>query len=224
MEAATRTVGRAVPGVALLLAVAAAAAAQSAPAQSSASTALDQALESRTKGSADAAVVVFEVADFQCPYCARFAEEIAPAVHEKYVDSGQVQWVFVNLPLHTHPLAWHAAEAALCAGVAGDRFWPMHDRLFAEQESWGSADDPQALFADYAAELGVPEAAYRSCTTNDDVASLILQDLGSVVSAGITGTPTFIILREEEVVDQIVGVRSVEEWSTILDAALEGDG
>ena len=31
---------------------------------------LQRALESRTKGDADAGVVVFEIADFQCPYCA----------------------------------------------------------------------------------------------------------------------------------------------------------
>ena len=182
---------------------------------------MQQALDSRAKGGDSARVTVFEIADFQCPYCARFAAQVAPELDERYVETGRVQWVFVNLPLQNHPLAWHAAEAALCAGAAGDQFWPMHDRLFAEQQAWAGSDDPYALFRQYAADLQVPAADYERCVRDDEVAPLILQDMGSAVSAGITGTPTFIVLRGQEVVDQVVGVKSVAEWSDILDAALQ---
>ena len=182
---------------------------------------LERALESRAKGGDSAAVVVFEIADFQCPYCARFALDVAPGIDEKYVETGRIQWVFVNLPLHTHPLAWAAAEAALCAGVAGNQFWSMHDRLFEEQDAWARAEDPRSRFAQYAAELGVPEAEFAACTAEDQVASLILQDLGSAVSAGVTGTPTFIVMKGQEVVERLVGVQSLEEWSRVLDGALQ---
>lgn len=182
---------------------------------------LERALQSRAKGGDSTDVVVFEIADFQCPHCARFARELAPTLDEQYVETGRVQWVFVNLPLHTHPLAWHAAEAALCAGVAGDRFWGMHDRLFAEQQTWAEAPDPHALFSAYADDLGVPEADYQACTTKDEVAALIVQDLGSAISAGVTGTPTFIILKGQEVVNQIVGTGSMEEWTAALEEALQ---
>ena len=180
-------------------------------------TAIERALESRAKGGDEASVVVFEIADFQCPYCARFAREVAPELDRKYVETGRVKWVFVNLPLHTHPLAWLAAEAALCAGVAGGHFWPMHDRLFATQAEWGRAADPAARFATMARELGVDEEAYRACVVRDQVAPLIVQDLGSAISAGVSGTPTFIIMRGQEVVDQLVGVQPVETWSQVLD-------
>lgn len=182
---------------------------------------IERALESRSKGDDDADVVVFEIADFQCPYCATFAETVAPELDERYVQPGRVQWVFVNLPLHTHPLAWIAAEAALCAGAAGGEFWAMHDRLFAEQETWGAASDPGARFARMAADLGVPAEPYARCVAEDQVAPLIVQDLGSAISAGISGTPTFIVMRGQEVIDQLVGVQSVEEWAKVLDPLLE---
>lgn len=178
--------------------------------------AIQRAMESRTLGDADANVVVFEIADFQCPYCARFAESLGPTLHERYVETGQVQWVFVNLPLHTHPLAWHAAEAALCAGAAGDQFWPMHDRLFAEQDEWGAASDPAARFARYAADLGVPADAFATCVERDQIAALILQDLGSAISAGISGTPTFLIMKDQQVVERLTGIQPVEKWDEVL--------
>ena len=205
---------------ALLALAPAALSAQSASAGGGASI-IQRALESRTKGGADAAVVVFEIADFQCPYCANFARTVAPAVDRKYVATGKVQWVFVNMPLHTHPLAWHAAEAALCAGVAGGKFWEMHDRLFEEQQAWGRASDPGARFTEYARALDVPMGEYRTCVDRDQVASLILQDVGSSVSARVDGTPTFIVMKGQEVVQRLVGVHSPEEWSRILDGALK---
>jgi protein-disulfide isomerase len=183
---------------------------------------IERALESRAKGDARASVVVFEVADFQCPYCARFAADLGKELDRKYVRTGRVQWVFVNLPLHTHRLAWVAAEAALCAGAAGGHFWSMHDRLFAEQQRWSAMDDPGPFFARVARDLGVDQTEYAACVAQDRVAPLILQDFGSAISAGITGTPTFIIMKDDQVVERVVGIQSLEEWSRILDRALGG--
>jgi protein-disulfide isomerase len=196
-------------------------AAQTPPSAAGTTTLIERALESRAKGDPAATVVVFEVADFQCPHCARFASTVGKELDRKYVQTGRVQWVFVNLPLHTHRLAWVAAKAALCAGAVGDAFWPMHDRLFAEQRRWSAMDNPAPLFARLASELGVGEAEYAACVAEDRVAPLILEDFGSAVSAGITGTPTFIIMKGQDVVERMVGVHPIEEWSRILDAALQ---
>lgn len=181
---------------------------------------LERAVSSRAKGADTAPVTVYEIADFQCPYCGQFAVEVGPRLDSAYVATGRVQWVFVNLPLHTHPLAWPAAEAAACAGALADAFWPMHDRLYHEQRSWTSASDPMAAFQAYAEELGVPGDAFRECTTRDLVAPLLLQDVTSVVGAQITGTPTFILMKGDSVVSRVVGVKSYAEWSGILDSLL----
>ncbi len=183
---------------------------------------LERALSSRAKGPDSAAVTVYEIADFQCPYCARFATDLAPRLDEEYVQTGRVQWVFVNLPLHTHSVAWPAAEAALCAGAVGDAFWPMHDRLFMDQDEWAEADDPMAMFVGYAEDLELPGERFLDCMVRDRVATLLLQDVTSVVGAQISGTPTFIIMRGREVVQRLVGIQTVKEWQAVLDGALEG--
>ena len=175
--------------------------------------------ESRSKGSAEATVLVYEIADFQCPYCARFAVDVFPQIDTAYVRTGKVQWVFVNLPMPSHRLAWAASEAALCAGAVANRFWPMHDRLFAAPQEWVSAADPAAVLTRYARELDLPMDAYQSCVTYDRVAPIILQDV--IFGSRVSGTPTFIVTSPDNTQQSVVGVKSFAEWQEILDTALK---
>lgn len=178
---------------------------------------LQRAARSRAKGHAEAPVLVYAVADFQCPHCAAFARDIFPLLDSAYVRTGKVQWVFVNLPLPSHRRAWGAAKAALCAGAAGDRFWEMHDRLFAGQAEWGRSPEPLERYAGYAREVDVPEDSFRACMHEDRLAPILLEDVIFAVRSGVSGTPTFII-NDDRIV---IGVKPFEEWRALLDEALE---
>jgi protein-disulfide isomerase len=174
--------------------------------------------ESRSKGSASASVLVYEIADFQCPFCARFATEVFPDIDSAYVKTGKVQWVFVNLPMPSHTQAWGASEAALCAGAVANRFWVMHDRLYVAGQEWINAPDPATVLARYAREAGVPMDAWQSCVAQDRVAGIILQDV--IFGSRVSGTPTFIVTVGNNAQQSIVGVKSFAEWRDVLDAAL----
>ncbi len=204
-----------------LVGLPAAAGAQQAAARAQQDSLIERALRSRARGSDSARVTVYEVADFECPYCAEFTRTVEPKLDSAYVKTGKVKWVFVNLPLHTHRLGWAAAEAAMCAGGVADKFWPMHDLLYANQTVWAAQDDPTPQFETYAKEAGVPLGPFRDCVLRDRVATLLLQDVTSVVSAQITGTPTFIVIKGEDVVKRLVGVRPFSEWREVLDEALK---
>jgi protein-disulfide isomerase len=175
---------------------------------------LTQAADSRTKGAAGAPVLVYEISDFQCPYCRKFATEVFPQIDSAYIRTNKVQWVFVSLPMPNHLNAWVAAEAALCAGAVAGRFWPMHDRLFESHAEWSSAAAPGPIFARYARDAGVPQDAWQSCVDEDRVAALILQDV--IFGSRVTGTPTFIVNNQQTV----VGVKTFAEWREILDGLL----
>lgn len=192
-----------------------------APARAQQATVVEFAGASRARGAADAPVLVFEIADFQCPYCARFWRDVFPALDSAYIQSGKVQWVFVNLPNPTlHPRAWAAAEAALCAGGTADAFWDFHDRLFERQAEWSRAADPLGIFLRYARELDVPADPFLACIHADDVAPLLVEDVVFAASSRVTGTPTFVIDRKKVV----VGLKSYEEWKVLLDRALAEGG
>ncbi|HSJ30934.1 MAG TPA: thioredoxin domain-containing protein, partial [Longimicrobiales bacterium] len=177
------------------------------------------AAESRTRGSPDAPLLVYEIADFQCPFCAQFAQDVFHQIDSAYVSTGRVQWVFVNLPMPSHSRAWIATEAALCAGAVSDRFWVMHDRLFVAGQEWISAADPAAVLSRYAREAGVDMDEFAACVAADEVAPIILQDV--IFGSRVTGTPTFVVNNRITNRQQtVVGVKGFREWREVLDGLL----
>jgi protein-disulfide isomerase len=171
---------------------------------------------SRSKGAEDAPVTIVEISDFQCPFCARWAQETLPALDSAYIQTGQVRMIYINYPLPTHGQAWSSAKAALCAG-AQDAFWPMHDVLFEEQRSWSGQDRPYPLYQDYASRIGIDTGAFATCMENDQVAQILVGDLMQVTRAGITGTPTFVINNEVA----LSGHLTLEEMAEHIDPFLE---
>ncbi|PYR49461.1 MAG: hypothetical protein DMF95_12325 [Acidobacteria bacterium] len=93
------------------------------------------------KGNVTARVALVEFSDYECPFCGRYATQSFPEVEREYIDTGKIQYAFIDFPLESiHPQAVKAAEAALCAGDQGI-YWDMHDRLMRNQ----NARSPSAL-------------------------------------------------------------------------------
>ena len=147
----------------------------------------------RTKGSADAPVTVYEMSDFQCPFCRRFTTETFPTIEKDYIATGKVRWIFINFPLpQLHPNAVAAAEFAMCSARQG-KFWPAHDSLYAEQERWATLRDPGQYFLAMAGPLKLDQAALLACLQGGDTRATIQQDAKGAVRAGATATPAFYI-------------------------------
>jgi protein-disulfide isomerase len=137
------------------------------------------------RGGANAPVTLVEYGDYQCPYCG----EANPIVDEICAELGdQLRFVFRNFPLNEmHPHAEHAAEIAEAA-AAHNKFWEMHDTLYAHQ----NALDDQHL-AEYAALLRVPASEVNRALVHHAYHARIHEDFISGVRSGVNGTPTFFI-------------------------------
>lgn len=150
-------------------------------------------LEMRSKGSAKAPVTVYEMSDFQCPYCRQFALETFPGLERDYIKTGKVRWVFINFPLtsvHAHASA--AAELALCAGKQ-QAFWPVHDLLFAHQESWAPLKEAGPFFVSLADSASLSKPALLTCLESPDTRNSVRADAEGAARSGATSTPTFYI-------------------------------
>ena len=150
-------------------------------------------LAPRTKGSANAPVTVYEMSDFQCPYCRRFAQETFPTLARSYLAAGKVRWVFINFPLtdiHRHAAA--AAQLALCAGQQKG-FWRMHDLLFQYQESWAPLKEAGPFFLSLADSAGLSKQAMLACLEAPETLRAVQADAEGAARSGASSTPTFYI-------------------------------
>ena len=130
--------------------------------------------------------------DFQCPYCKMWHDSADMTIRREYIDNGKVRLAFINYPIGSHQNAIPAAEYAMCA-AAQDKFWQMHDSLFATQEKWAPLPNPAAALEQVAASVGVDVTALRSCVSGHKMLPLIEADREKAQRAGVRATPSFFI-------------------------------
>lgn len=170
----------------------------------------ERADRARVKGDQEAPIRIVEISDFQCPYCRQFYNETLSRIDSAYVQTGKASYLFISYANPGHGRAWPAIEAAFCAGAVG-KFWPMHDALFERVEEWGAAADPFEHFVRYADELDIDRESFGSCVRNSLLAPLMLRDYTSVMRAGISSTPYFILADS-------VAIRGAADFATFRSA------
>jgi protein-disulfide isomerase len=170
-------------------------------------------LATRTKGSAAAPITVYEMSDFQCPFCKRHSEQTFPALEKEYVATGKVRWIFINYPLTSlHPNAVAAAEFAMCAAREG-KFWPAHDLLYRRQEVWAPLKNPAAFLISLTDSLKLPKTKVSACLEKAETRDEVRKDSEGAVKAGAQSTPTFYIEG-----GLLIGVWPPDIWRPILDS------
>lgn len=158
------------------------------------------------RGPEDAPVTVVLFSDFQCPYCVRvmpLLDELAKAYPTK------VKIVFKNFPLQSHQVAMPAAIAALAAHRQG-KFWPMHDKIFANN----SALTPDKFTA-FAKEIGLNMEQFAKDSADPGVRLQVQQDLQNGMQAGVRGTPTLFVNGRR------VNQRSLDGIKAMIDEELQ---
>jgi protein-disulfide isomerase len=137
------------------------------------------------EGDDHAVVTLVEYGDYQCPYCG----QAYPIVKELQKDFGSsLRLVFRNMPLgNVHPFAQMAAEAAEAAATQ-DKFWPMHDLLYENQD-----DLKEQSLLRYANEAGADASLVEAALTQGSMRKRVNDDIESGIRSGVNGTPTFFV-------------------------------
>ncbi len=137
-----------------------------------------------SKGPANARITLVEFSDFQCPYCA-IAVEKANTLLKAHPND--VRLVFKQFPLDSHSQAKLAAEAALAAHAQG-KFWPMHDKMYA---NFRNLSRPNIL--GWAKEIGMDMPKFTADLDSGKYRSAVDSEAKQGEQAGVFGTPTFFI-------------------------------
>jgi hypothetical protein len=174
----------------------------------------DPLLAARSKGSPTAPVTVYEISDFQCPFCAQFWRETLPVLEREYITPGRVRLIFVNYPLPNHRNAVPAAELAMCA-ARQQKFWPIHDLLYRHQGRWESLEEPGAFFLMLGDSARANRAQLTACLRSGAGRDLVRSDAEGAVRSGARSTPTFYIEG-----GLVVGAQPIEVFRAVLDSII----
>lgn len=155
----------------------------------------------------DPLVTIVVFSDLQCPFCARLLP-VLDALEARYGEDLRI--VFRHFPLPFHAQAASAARATVCA-ARQERFWPMHDKIFAQQSTLASAD-----LTAWAAELGLDPDDFAACMQDPASAEAVEDDMAAAREVEVRGTPTSFVNGVK-----LVGARAIADFEALCDEELE---
>ena len=139
-------------------------------------------------GSAGAPVWIVEFSDFQCGYCRRFWQDTLPKLKESYIEKGTVRFTYRHFAVLGKP-SEQAALAAECAAVQ-KKFWPYHDKLFA---NLGESLFTEANFKRFAREVGLDADQFGACLSAGKHKEKVARETATAAYLGGRGTPLFFV-------------------------------
>lgn len=160
------------------------------------------------RGDKNAAVVLIEYSDYQCPFCQKHHTTMQQ-IFDEFGD--QVAWVYRHLPLtQLHPLANKASLAAECAGEQG-KFWEYTDKLYENQNS--ITND---YFGQLSGELSLNSTQFNDCLDSNKYQAKINNNSSDANQSGARGTPATFINGE-----LVAGAVPYEQFKGFIESLLQ---
>lgn len=160
-------------------------------------------------GPEDAKVTVIEYASASCPHCANFYKTTFQDLKKDYIDTGKIRFIFREFPHNQQGLA--AFMLARCAPK--DKYFPIVDMLFEQQEKW--LQSPRDELFKIAQLAGFTQESFDACLKNEEVAKGIIAVRDQAEGFGVDSIPTFFVNGEK-----LKGETSIEEFRKIIDPLL----
>jgi protein-disulfide isomerase len=164
-------------------------------------------------GNQNAKITVVEFGDYQCTFCYKFHNDVMKKINEKYIKSGDVNFVYKDFPLNGKSSIL-ASEASYCAQQQ-DRFWAYHDMLY---ENWGGENTgwiTQEALTDFAKKIGLNLEKFNSCMKNSEFRQKVINNELFAKEININATPSFLIFNDNEVY-RIIGSQPFEKFELIF--------
>jgi protein-disulfide isomerase len=148
-------------------------------------------------GSATAPVTLQYFGDLECPFCRDFTLEVLPSMIERWVRAGDLRIEYHALETATRePDVFVAQQVAALAAGWQDRAWHFIEAFYREQGEEGSGYVTDGFLQGIASE--VPDldlSQWNRDRSDPQLAGEIAADARAAESAGLNGTPSFLIGR-----------------------------
>lgn len=180
---------------------------------------VDLSMASPIQGSPDAKVTIIEFGDYQCPKCYSWFTKEKPTIESQYINTGKANLVFVDLSFLGAD-SDSAVIASYCADEQG-KYWQYHSTLYKNQGGIQSGWANNANLKKFASELGLDSAKFDACLDSAKYLDRIKHNGMVSSSSGAQGTPTFLIVGPNGMVEKISGPQPASVFSGVIDKMLK---
>jgi protein-disulfide isomerase len=142
-------------------------------------------------GDPEAPVVLVMWEDFQCPFCAKFAQETEPVLVDRFVENGTLRLEWRDFPYFGEQSVL-AARAARAAGEQG-AFWEYHDAVYALGFPPNSGQLTDDVLIGLARDLDLDVERFSATMQSQPVLDAVTADFQEGQQLGISGTPAFLL-------------------------------
>ncbi|MDR3033006.1 MAG: thioredoxin domain-containing protein [Kitasatospora sp.] len=143
-------------------------------------------------GRADAPVVMIEYADYQCPFCSKFARDTEPELIRSYVGKGLLRIEWRNFPIFGKE-SEQAARAAWAAGRQ-QKFQEFHEQAYAKPHKRNTGAFAEDKLVVLARAAGVPDLdRFRKDMNSAKAKAAVKRDMDEGMQLGVTSTPAFLV-------------------------------
>lgn len=164
-------------------------------------------------GDESAPVTIVEYADFKCPYCQVYYNQVEKRLFDEYVKTGKAKYIYANFAFLGDE-SKQAGNASKCAQEQG-KFWEYHELLFESQAGEDRADLSESKLVSLGRMAGVEISKFTSCVKEGRYLSVVEEETLAGRRSGVTGTPTVFINGT-----MIVGAQDYTAFSSVVDSAL----
>jgi protein-disulfide isomerase len=146
-------------------------------------------------GAPSAPVTLQYFGDLECPFCRDFTLDVLPSVIQRWVRTGDLRIEYRALETATRePDVFVAQQVAALAAGRQDRAWNFIETFYREQGEEGSGYVTDSFLEGIADEvLGLNLSQWNRDRGDPELANQIDADQQAAESAGLRGTPSFLI-------------------------------
>lgn len=170
-------------------------------------------------GNPNAPITMVEFGDYQCTFCSKFFHETENSIITNYIKTGKVKVLFKDYII----LGQDSMNAANAAHCANDQklFWEYHSMLY---NNWAGENTGWADLAhlhEFANTLGLDMDVFSTCMSDLKWNELVNLSSKDGQKLGVSGTPTFFVIDQNNDVIKIVGAQHYDVFKQIFDSVLD---
>lgn len=172
-------------------------------------------------GDPNAKIALVEFADYRCPFCHKFHEQSFDKIVQNFVDKGMVKFLYKDFVVNDRGAYKGSNQAALASYCAAEqnKYWEFSNEIFnnfkPEPQQWITLDS----LTQFATNVQIVDIEkFKNCVQNGQYQNLVDENNMLARSIGLSGTPGFVLLKDNELISIIPGAVPYETFANTIAA------